>query len=55
MERPRDSFCDYQHCTHVMQRYKLHRMLETKTGKVTRKDYKERYFVHFQDDRQNRK
>ena len=30
-------------------------MLETENGKITRQEYKERYFVHFQDDGQNRK
>jgi len=30
-------------------------MSETENGKMTRQKYKERYFVHFQDDGQNRK
>ena len=50
-------FCDYQHCTPVMQRYKLRKCdtfwtLNTENGKMTRQEYKERYFVHLQDDGQ---
>ena len=30
-------------------------MLEIENGKMTRQQYKERYFVHFQDEGQNRK
>jgi len=30
-------------------------MLKTENGTMTRQEYEERYFVHFQDDGQNRK
>jgi len=30
-------------------------MLKTENGKMISQEYKQRYFVHFQDDGQNRK
>jgi len=44
---PRDWFSEYQHCTPMKQRYKLHRCDIFENGKMTRQEYKERYLYIF--------